>query len=87
MTPCVISAGAGTEYPSCSEAMKRDTCAGKRALCQPEDTLCAPCGAVFTGPSVALTFSYDFFEEVVLHTEYEVCLLYLVQKGMVISVC
>ena len=67
--------------------MKRDTCAGKRALCLPEDTLCAPCGAVFTGPYVALTFSYDFFDVVALHSDFEVCLLYFVQKEVVIRVC
>ena len=54
-------------------------------MCQPDDTLCAPCGAELVGPSVALTFSYDFFDAVVLHTEFEVCLfLCFVHKGVVV---
>ena len=61
--------------------------AGTKTLCQPEDTLCAPCGAELVGPSVALTFSYDFFDAVLLHTDFEVCLAFLpVHKGVVVSV-
>ena len=57
-------------------------------LCQPEDTLCAPCGAEFVGPSVALTFTYDFFDAVVLHTEFEVCRFFLlVRKGLADNAC
>ena len=37
-----------------------------------EGPFCAPCGAVLAGASVALTFSYDFFDVVVLDTEFEV---------------
>ena len=42
------------------------------AACNPEQGHCAPCGAALGGPSVALTFSYDFPEAVDLHSEYEV---------------
>ena len=48
--------------------------AGNSALCRPGDALCAPCGAGLVGHSVALTFSYDFFDAVVLRTDFEVCL-------------
>ena len=61
--------------------------AGKGPLCQPDNTLCTPCGAELLGPSVALTFSYDFFDVVVLHSDFEVCLFYLVQKEVVINIC
>lgn len=37
-----------------------------------EGPYCAPCGAVLAGASVALTFSYDYFDVVVLASEYEV---------------
>lgn len=37
-----------------------------------EGPFCAPCGAVLAGASVALTFSYDYFDVVVLDTEFEV---------------
>ena len=56
-------------------------------MCRPEDTLCSPCGAELVGPSVALTFSYDFFDVVVLHTDFEICLLYLVHKRGLVIVC
>ena len=42
-----------------------------RAICGPEGALCAPCGAELAGPSVAITFSYDYFDVVVLRTEFE----------------
>ena len=45
---------------------------GPQAVCGPEEALCAPCGQQTTGPSVALTFSYEFFELVELHSDYEV---------------
>ena len=65
-----------------------DTCAEKKVLCQPEDTLCAPCGEELLGPSVALTFSYDFFDAVLLHTEYEVRLSFLpVHKRLAGNAC
>ena len=41
-------------------------------MCGPEDAFCAPCGTSVAGPSVAMTFSYDFFEIIELHSEYEV---------------
>ncbi|KAK9834170.1 hypothetical protein WJX81_004930 [Elliptochloris bilobata] len=44
---------------------------GEAAICRPEEALCAPCGAAVAGPSVALTFSYDFFDVVVLGSEFE----------------
>ena len=37
-----------------------------------EGPFCAPCGAMLAGASVALTFSYDFFDVVALDTELEV---------------
>ena len=37
-----------------------------------EGPFCAPCGAVLAGASVALTFSYDYFDVVVLDSEFEV---------------
>lgn len=42
------------------------------AVCGPEEAFCAPCGSTVAGPSVAITFSYDFFEIIELHSEYEV---------------
>lgn len=33
---------------------------------------CAPCGVALLGPSVALTFAYDYFDVVVLESEFEV---------------
>ena len=48
------------------------TChAGSGAACR-SGALCAPCGAALTGHSVALTFSYEYFDVVALHTEFEV---------------
>ena len=41
-------------------------------MCGPEEALCAPCGSGVAGPSVAITFFYEFFEIVELHSEYEV---------------
>lgn len=62
--------------------------AGNSALCRPGDTLCAPCGAELVGHSVALTFSYDFFDVVVLRTDFEVCLsCYLMHKAVVVNMC
>ena len=46
--------------------------AGPQAVCGPEEAFCAPCGSRVAGPSVAMTFSYEFFEIVELHSEYEV---------------
>ncbi|KAK9818906.1 hypothetical protein WJX81_000729, partial [Elliptochloris bilobata] len=43
-------------------------------VCIPDDgegLLCAPCGAGLAGPSVLITFSYDYFDVVVLDSEYE----------------
>ena len=37
-----------------------------------EGPFCAPCGAMLAGASIALTFSYDYFDVVVLDTEFEV---------------
>ncbi|KAK9825364.1 hypothetical protein WJX81_004084 [Elliptochloris bilobata] len=44
---------------------------GGANLCNLQGALCAPCGAPLAGPSVALTFSYDFFEMVVLDSDFE----------------
>ena len=46
--------------------------AGRQAVCEAEDGFCAPCGSSVAGPSVAITFSYEFFEIVELHSEFEV---------------
>lgn len=45
--------------------------AAGQQVCKAEDA-CAPCGAALAGPSVTLTFSYDYFEAAVLHSEFEV---------------
>ena len=46
--------------------------AGPQAVCGTEEAFCAPCGSSVAGPSVAITFSYEFFEVIELHTEFEV---------------
>lgn len=55
--------------------------AGPQAVCGPEEAFCAPCGSRVAGPSVAITFSYEFFEIVELHSEYEV------RKGLPSGFC
>ena len=50
--------------------------AAGQEVCTAEDA-CAPCGAALAGPSVILTFSYDYFEAAVLHSEFEVMLVLL----------
>ncbi|KAK9825358.1 hypothetical protein WJX81_003161 [Elliptochloris bilobata] len=42
-----------------------------KETCRGEEALCAPCGAALTGPLVALTFSYDFFEIISLDSDIE----------------
>ncbi|KAK9825381.1 hypothetical protein WJX81_007036, partial [Elliptochloris bilobata] len=44
---------------------------GAKASCSPEEGLCAPCGAVLDSPSVGLTFSYEYFDAIELHSDFE----------------
>ena len=59
---------------------------GPAGICREHEALCAPCGAALTGPVVALTFAYDYFEVVELDSEFEVqtrpapCLLLVMMK-------
>ena len=46
--------------------------AGPQAVCGPEEAFCAPCGSSVAGLSVAISFSYEFFEVIELHSEFEV---------------
>ena len=56
-------------------------------MCRPGEALCAPCGAPLTAHSVALTFSYDFFDVVVLPTEFEVCHPIFLPNIMLVTAC
>lgn len=65
---------ADSAFPCAAEAYEQNALGepGPGPTCRLEESYCAPCGAAMAGPSVSLTFAYDYFDVVVLQSDYEV---------------